>query len=114
MKRLKSVLAIALILTMMTWGSAYSLDAPVKIDAVQYDHPWGGDHQNQDFPLPVVDPKDPKPDIQKTSGFRSWVTNWFYNSILYLGFNPKSDITIEVIDNNSTDATNSNYTGTGK
>ena len=40
MKRLISVLAIALILTMMSWGTANSVDAPVKLKRVQYDHPW--------------------------------------------------------------------------
>ena len=92
MKRLISVLAVALILTMMSWGTANSADAPVKLRVVQYDHPWGGDHQNGDFPNPISDPEDPLPEIERSSTFRSWITNWFFNSIYYLNFLPKKDI----------------------
>ncbi len=116
MKRLISVLAIALILTMMSWGTANSLDAPEKLIVVNYDHPWGGEHDNGDFPTLIPDPEDPLPEIKRSSGFRSWITNWFYNSIYYLNFLPKDDITVDVIEDTNTynDATNYNYTGTGK
>ena len=115
MKRLISVLAIALILTMMSWGTANSADAPVKLKIVQWDHPWGGDHQNGDFPILIPDPDDPVPDIKRSSSFRSWITNWFFNSIYYLNFLPKDDITVDVIEDTNTnnDATNYNYKGTG-
>ena len=116
MKRLIAVLAIALILTMMSWGTANSIGAPVRLEIVHYDHPWGGDHENGDFPNPIIKPKDPVPDIQLSSGFRSWITNWFINSIYYLNFLPKDDITIDVIEDTNTDndATNSNNKGRGK
>ena len=116
MKRLISVLAMALILIMMSGGTAYALDAPVKLRIVQYDHPWGGDHQNGDFPNPSPDPKDPPQYVQKTGGFTSWITNWFLNSIYYLNLLPKSDITIDVTEDTNTDndATNYNYTGSNK
>ena len=116
MKRLISVLAIALILTMMLWGTANSVDSPVKLMTVQYDHPWGGDHQNGDFPNPIPDPEDPVPYIERSSSFRSWITNWFFNSIYYLNFLPKDDITIDVIEDTNTnnDATNYNNKGTSK
>ena len=116
MKRLNSVLAIALILTMMSWGTANSVDAPVKLKKVQYDHPWGGEHYQGDFPNPIPDPGDPDPNIERSSSFRSWLTNWFINSIYYLNFLPKDDITIEVIEDTNTnnDANNNNNRGTGR
>ncbi|MCH9024745.1 MAG: hypothetical protein IH931_05355 [candidate division Zixibacteria bacterium] len=116
MKRLISVLAIALILTMMSWGTANSVDAPEKLIVVNYDHPWGGEHDNGDFPGPIPEPIDPTPDVQRSSNFRSWITNWFFNSIYYLNFLQKGNITIDVIEDTNTnnDATNYNYKGTGK
>ncbi len=116
MKRLISVLAMALILTMMSWGTVNSVGAPEKLIVVNYDHPWGGDHQSDDFPFSISDPKGPVTDVQKTGGFTSWITNWFLNSIYYLNILPKSDITIDVTEDTNTknDATNSNYMGSGK
>ena len=116
MKRLISVLAMALILTMMSWGTANSIGAPVRMEIVLYDHPWGGDHQNGDFPNPSPDPKDPPQYVQKTGGFTSWITNWFLNSIYYLNFLPKDNSTVDVIEDTNTynDATNYNYTGSSK
>ncbi len=116
MKRFISVLAMALILIMMSWGTAYAVGAPIELKKVQYDHPWGGDHQNGDLPDPLPDPRDPPPNVQKTGGFTSWTTNWFLNSIYYLNLLPKGDITTDVIEDTKTDndATNYNYTGSSK
>jgi len=114
MKRLISVLAIALILTMMSWGTVNSIDAPVKLRKVQYDHPWGGEHDQGDVPNPLPDPEDPVPDIEKSSSFRSWITNWFFNSIYYLKFLPKDDITIDVIEDTNTNNDANNNRGTGR
>jgi len=114
MKRLISVLAIALILTMMSWGTANSVDAPVKLRIVQYDHPWGGEHDSGDFPNPIFEPEDPLPDIKRSSSFRSWITNWFFNSIYYLNFLPKDDITIDVNEDTNTNNDATNYKGTSK
>ncbi len=116
MKRLISVLAMALILTMMSWGTVTAVGAPEKLAELNYDHPWGGDHQTDDFPLSISDPKGPVTDIQKSGGFTSWITNWFLNSIYYLNLLPKGDITTDITDDTNTDndATNYNYTGSSK
>ena len=116
MKRLISVLAIALILTIMPWGTANSLDAPVRLDAAYYDHPWGGEHKFGDVPNPIPDPGDTLPVIKRTSSFRSWITTWFLNSIYYLNFLPNDDITTDVIvdTNTNNDATNNNNKGSNK
>ena len=115
MKRLISVLAIALILIMMSWGTANSVSGP-NLRLVTYDHPWGGDHYDNDLPDPILVPIKPVPDTELSGSFRYWITNWFYNSIYYLNFLPKDNSTVDVIEDTNTynDATNYNYTGTGK
>jgi len=115
MKRLISVLAIALILIMMSWGTANSVGAP-KVHLVTDDHPWGGDHYGNNLPEPILSPNKPVPDSELSSSFRSWITKWYYNSIYYLNFLPKDDITVDAIENTNTNnnVTNYNYEGTGK
>ena len=115
MKRLISVLAIALILIMMSWGTANSVGAP-KVHLVTDDHPWGGDQYYNDPPEPILAPEEPVPDFKLSSKFRSWITKWYYNSIYYLNFLPKDDITVDAIEDTNTNnnVTNYNYEGTGK
>ncbi len=108
MKRLIPVLAMALILSTTMWGSVFALDAPEKIREVNYDHPWGGDHQNPGSPLPIPDPepKDPPADLSPSFDFGSWLTLWFYNSTYYLEFLPKGDGSVEVIEDETNNDTN--------
>ncbi|MEE8148971.1 MAG: hypothetical protein V3T75_00845 [candidate division Zixibacteria bacterium] len=115
MKRFISVLAIALILIMMSWGTANS-DIGPQLHLVTYDHPWGGDQYYNDPPGPILAPKEPVPDSELSSSFRSWITKWYYNSIYYLNFLPKDDNTVDAIENTNTNSnvTNYNYEGTGK
>ena len=116
MKRLIPVLALALILSTTMWSSALALDAPVKLRTVQYDHPWGGDHQNPGTPLPVPDPdpKDPPADQSPSYDFASWLTLWFYNSTYYLEFLPKGDGSVEVIEEDETSNDTSIIRGLGR
>jgi hypothetical protein len=52
MKRLISVLAIALILILTGWDDASSRRyADVRIDEPIYDHPWGGEQDEPDRPI---------------------------------------------------------------
>lgn len=107
MKRLIPVLAIALVLVLCSWDDASALRYPdeIRLETVQWDHPWGGEQQNQTENPPYMDatPTTSEDDLGVLDIFKIWYKNLspslFYRfqsndgneNIITTEVNPESD-----------------------
>jgi hypothetical protein len=79
MKRLIPVLAIALVLVFCSWDDASALRYPegINFETVQWDHPWGGEQQDQPDNPPYMDatPTSSNEDLGVLDIFKIWYRN---------------------------------------
>ena len=94
MKRLIPVLAVALILVFFAWDDAASKRYPeLRLETVQWDHPWGGEQHNNDNP-PFM---DSTPSNADELVFLDIVKFWYRNispTMFYRFRNDSKDITV--------------------
>jgi hypothetical protein len=97
MKRLIPVLAVALILILTSWDSA---DArrypPVRIDEIQYDHPWGGEQNNPNPPMTLSGSSTYKEKTTIISRLKTWNYKYLFGGLLLL-FENSQETTTEIV-----------------
>lgn len=77
MKRLIPVLVIALVLVLCSSHDAFSKRYPdVRLETVQWDHPWGGEyhHQDENPPILTATPSTSE-DLNVFDVFKTWYRN---------------------------------------
>lgn len=85
MKRFISVLAIALILILTAWDDASSRRYPeIRIDEIDYDHPWGGEQNDPEPPINYSTTTVVKGDLTIIQIFKAWNYRFFFNGSTFL------------------------------
>jgi hypothetical protein len=73
MNRLIPVLAMALILVLLSRDEASSRRYPeLRLETVQWDHPWGGEHQNLTNPPIMTVTPSPSDELQFIDIMKFW------------------------------------------
>jgi len=107
MKRLIPVLAIMLILVLCVGDNASARRYPaIRIDEVQYDHPWGGDeHITNPPPIGAVVTVVPE-DMFIIQIIKSWQYRFFIGGIITSRPVTRTTTTIITLPDNSTTTNN--------
>jgi hypothetical protein len=97
MKRLIPVLAIMLILILTAWNDAESKRYPeVRIDEVQYDHPWGGEQNNPNPPINYSVTTTTKNDLTLIGIVKSINYRYLFNGVSFWSFGTRTISTTPV------------------
>ena len=90
MKRFSPVLALMLILILTAWDDASSNRYPeIRIDEVDYDHPWGGEENNPDTPINYSTTTFVKNDLTIIGIIKSWNFRFFFYGSTFLNAGSK-------------------------
>jgi hypothetical protein len=104
MKRLIPVLAIMLVLIMTAWDDASSRRYPeIRIDEVDYDHPWGGEQNDPDQPITYSTTISGKNELTIIGIIKTWNYRFFFNGSTFLNIGSNRTITTTINTETSTD-----------